>query len=163
MLYRSGLRVVKHRLESKVEAELILALGATPAPDNTVNMLSAGLRVLPSSPTPPHAVVIRLDVPWPEVGSAHSWRLVLIDAGGSPVVGPKGNLVSNTEGRFGTQRPIGVILGEATVAFVVVTVGPLPLEAGQRYGWRFYVDGETRLHWETPFMVAPARAIPLAG
>ena len=61
-------------------------------------------------------------------------------------------------GGFEVGRPPGLAAGTDIDLAVAVTIGPLPLEPGNRYAWHLWIDGETREDWSRPFTVRPAQA-----
>jgi hypothetical protein len=70
--------------------------------------------------------------------------LFLEDADGAPVLfdSPDGVQPVELRGELSVGRPEGVPEGTPVDVPMAVNLGPLPLELGHRYTWRFIVDGQ---------------------
>ncbi|MGB2840172.1 MAG: hypothetical protein WBC76_10115 [Actinomycetes bacterium] len=90
------------------------------------------------SPTPPMAVVIKIEVPWDRTNVGHDWRLALVDADGRAVQTSDERAVEVT-GELEVGRPAGLPDGTPLDAPLVVSFGPMPLESG-RYEWRLEIE-----------------------
>jgi hypothetical protein len=90
------------------------------------------------SPTPPKAVVIKIEVPWDRTNVGHDWRLALVDADGRAVQTSDERAVEVT-GELEVGRPAGLPDGTPLDAPLVVSFGPMPLESG-RYEWRLEIE-----------------------
>jgi hypothetical protein len=89
------------------------------------------------TPTPPMAVVVKIEVPWDRSNESHEWRLALVDADGRGVRVTDDQEV-HVAGRLEVGRPAGLPEGSPLDAPLVVNFMPLPLPAG-RYEWRLEV------------------------
>src|SRR5581483_11211140 len=91
----------------------------------------------------PFAIAGKVEVPWSEATSTHTFRLELIDADGTPVDAPTVDGSTQPlviEDKFCTGIPPGVTPGTPTDFVLAINFGPLPLDVG-RYEWRFTIDG----------------------
>lgn len=109
-----------------------------------LHMLGAGWNIT-SSPTPPHAVALMIQVPWDRANQKLAIKLELLTADGDAVIahGPTGPRALITESELEVGRPAGVSPGSTMGAAFALNVTPLPLPPG-RYEWRATVDGETQ-------------------
>src|SRR4051812_35570821 len=76
-------------------------------------ILGGGWSVTGPQPTP-HAVAVKVDVPWTAANTKHHFRLSLMSADGAPVLvpGPEGDAQPvRIEGDFETGRPPGLPAG----------------------------------------------------
>jgi hypothetical protein len=108
-----------------------------------------------TGPAPaPHAVVVKLDVPWTAANEKHRLRLSLIDADGTPVmvVTEQGEQPLRIEGEFEAGRPPGLPAGSDLDFAFVANVPPIPLTPGQRYEWRLWIDEESEDGWSRTFL-----------
>jgi hypothetical protein len=64
------------------------------------------------------------------------------------------------QGRFEVGRPAGLPAGTPLDAVLALTMGPIPLEGGQRYTWKLSIDGESREDWHVAFMVRKGQPQP---
>jgi hypothetical protein len=99
-------------------------------------VLGGGWSTAPT-PTPPMAVVVKIEVPWDRSNESHEWRLSLVDADGRAVRTPDDQDV-HVAGRLEVGRPPGLPEGSPLDAPLVVNFMPLPLPPG-RYEWRLEV------------------------
>ena len=128
-----------------IEFKLILCDAAqTDASTGKIHMLGAGWTMV-SSPTPPHAIALMIQVPWDRTNEKLRVHTELLDGDGQPVMlpGPTGPqpLLNETEVEVG--RPPGVAKGSALSAAFALNVGPLALPSG-RYEWRATVEDDVR-------------------
>ncbi len=137
-----------------MKAKILLADHAKVS-DGKVDALGMGWTVT-SSPTPPAAVVVFLEVGWDETERSHQVLLELLDADGRPVEvpGPAGPEPVRVEGEFQAARPAGTPPGTPVDLQLAITVGPgLELVPGQRYEWRLSVDGAGHEDWTARFLI----------
>lgn len=128
-----------------MEAVLLLANSAEASPNGLVHALGLGWSVT-SSPTPPAAVIVLLQVPWDQTNMRHKFRLSLVDADGhgvmlgqDPLSGQPAPL--SIEGEFEAGRPPGLPHGTPIDQQLTLNIGPLPLPPGQAYEWRLEING----------------------
>jgi hypothetical protein len=129
-------------------------------------LLGGGWSIIGPAPTP-MAIAIKLDVPWDQAEQPHVWELSLVDQDGEPVQvateqGPTPLVFRDT---FQTGRPPDVPPGTPLDVALAFNVGPVPLRPGQRFEWRFAVDGQVDEAWRLAFTVraAPAGQTPPPG
>lgn len=102
----------------------------------------------------PMALAIKIDVPWSDTNRAHTWRLSLVDADGSPVQ------VESAEGMrpievgdvFEVGRPPGLPEGTPIDLPLAINIAPVPLPPGARYTWRLEIDDRTEETWQVSFL-----------
>ena len=111
-----------------------------------------------TGPGAPSAIAIKLDVPWDRANQQLRLRLRLIGQDGEPVLvpGPQGPQPVEITGEAEIGRPVGLVHGADIDFPLAFQIGPLPLEAGQRYQWVLDIDGETRQDWHLTFSTRPA-------
>jgi len=126
---------------SPVLAKLILCDHAVTDPAGKVHMLGAGWS-LTSSPTPPHAVVALMKIPWDRADQKIEVSLALLTADGEEVVvqSPTGPVPIAAHAEVQARRPPGLAPGSPLDASFALNVQPLPLPPG-RYHWRLQVAG----------------------
>lgn len=107
------------------------------------------------TPTPPHAVVILLDVDWTETNEPIQMRAELVDSDMQPVTTPTpvGEQPIAIEVQLEVGRPPGVPHGSSLRVPFAQPVGPLNLTAGQRYVWRVTINDQHREGWSESFTV----------
>lgn len=131
--------------------------------DGKLFILGGGWSLMGPDPSP-SAVAIKVDVGWTEAELSHHWELYLEDADGRPVMvdTPEGMHPVEVRGEFQVSRPSPEIVPEGTPIDVslAVNLSPLPLAAGNRYTWRFAVDGESRDDWALGFTTRPHAPVP---
>jgi hypothetical protein len=90
----------------------------------------------------PFAIAGKVEVPWNQATSPHTFRLELLDADGQLVDAPtaEGNEPLVIEDKFSTGVPPGATPGYPTDFVLAINFAPLPLDEG-RYEWRFTIDG----------------------
>ena len=100
---------------------------------------------------PPMAIAIKLDVPWSDANTQHTFSLELVDQDGRPVAaGDSGGV--RAEGTFEVGRPVGLPAGSDIDFAFVVSIPPFPISPG-RFTWKLSIDGESHLDWVRPFQV----------
>ena len=132
----------------------MLLADAAEAVDNKLYVLGGGWSITGPDPTP-SAIGILIKVPWDQTNRRHELRLELVDQDGSPVhletpVGPQPLVVAQP---FEVGRPAGMRAGTPVDLALALSVGPLPLEPGQRYQWQLFIDGASREDWRASFEV----------
>lgn len=133
---------------------LLLADAAEDA-NGKVSALGLGWTVT-STPTPPMAIVVLLDIGWDETNRDIDLHLGLFDADGRPVTvpGPFGDQPLEVSAKAQAGRPPGVPPGTEMRMPLTVALGPgLPLTPGQRYEWRARLDGHHEVGWNAAFTV----------
>ena len=111
-----------------------------------------------------YAIALKIQVPWVEAASTHTFRLELLDEDGQVVVGPDGETpMATVDGTFSTGIPPGVRHGSPLDAVAVIPLPPIPLQIG-RYEWRLTIDGEGHdRDWRLAFTRAEAPPQQLAA
>jgi hypothetical protein len=141
---------------SLMDAQLLLADSAQVAADNgKVYALGLGWTAT-TTPLPPQAVIILVDVDWDETNQPHDAVISLVDADGYPVLvsTPIGEQELKVEARFESGRPAGWPPGAPLRVPLSFAVGQgLPLAPG-RYTWRLAIDGQHQSGWEASFLVS---------
>ena len=103
---------------------------------------------------PPMAIAIKLDVPWVEADSQHTFILELVDQDGRAVgAGDSGGV--RAEGTFEVGRPVGLPAGSDIDFAFAVSIPPFPISPG-RFTWKLSIDGESHEDWVRPFQVRAA-------
>lgn len=116
-------------------------------------IMGGGWTVIGPQPTP-SALAIKIEVPWNETNRKHNWKVELMDADGHPVMMPDQNgkpVPIMLSGPFEAGRPAGVLPGTPTDIPLALNIGPLPLAAGCRFVWKFYINGESQPDWQVTF------------
>ena len=110
-----------------------------------------------SAQTAPMGIGAIIEVPWNQTNQNHKFRLELTDFDGNPVEinTPEGTQSVHFEGEFQVGRPAGTRLGAAIPVPFAVNFGPMGLESGCHYVWRFVLDGEHQ-DWRLPFSTRTA-------
>ena len=107
----------------------------------------------------PSAIAIRVGVPAMTGVGHYRWKLVLNDEDGRAVTVPtaaQGFAPLELGGEFEIPHPPGVWAGPTLWQLMAINLGPLPLQEGQRYVWRLFVNDLTSEHWQLPFSVRGA-------
>lgn len=112
--------------------------------DGKLYILGGGWSITGPDPTP-SAVAMKVGVDTHEFNIQHHWELFLEDADGQPVrfETPEGSQTIEVRGDFSAQAPEGVPAGTPVDIPIAVNFGPIPLGTGQRYSWRFVINGES--------------------
>lgn len=108
-----------------------------------LHMLGAGWTWI-TTPLPPHAVAVMVQVPWDRTNERMALELDLLTADGVPVVqpGPTGPDPVRVRAEMEAGRPAGIDRGSPISLVFAVNVGPLQLLPG-RHEWRATIDGQT--------------------
>jgi hypothetical protein len=116
-------------------------------------ILGGGWSVTGPAPSP-HAIILKVDIPWTDANTRHHFRLALRNEDGEPVFvpGPEGEQPLMLEGDFEAGRPAGLPPGTDLDFSLVANVPPLPLPPGQRFEWRLWIDDETEDDWNRTFL-----------
>lgn len=95
------------------------------------------------NPTPPVAVAIQVLVPWADANRRLPWTLRLLDQDGKAVMTPEDAPIL-IQGELEVGRPPGTDPGSDIDAAMAFTIPPgMPVTSGQRYEWRFEIDGSS--------------------
>lgn len=108
----------------------------------------------------PSAIALKIEVPWNETNQKHTFQFELFDGDGKPVTLPTstGEQVPVIVGSdFEVGRPAGLPQGVPVDLPFAVNLGPLPLPPGQRYVWKFSIDGQHKEGWQVAFSTRPAQ------
>lgn len=109
----------------------------------------------------PSAVAIKLNLDWSGAPQSHHWVLALEDEDGRPVMLPaeQGTAPVEVAGDVQVEEPpLSMLPGTAMDVPIAIQFPPLPLDAGRRYTWRFYLDGETLPGSSVSFTTRPLEA-----
>ncbi len=125
--------------------------------DGKLYILGGGWSITGPGPAP-SAVAMKVSVDAHEFGREHHWELFLEDADGQPVrfETPEGSQVIEVRGDFSAQAPVDVPAGTPVDIPIAVNFGPIPLNPGQRYTWRFVVNGDSLPGGTVSFTTRPA-------
>lgn len=136
----------------------MLLADAAEAVNGKLYILGGGWSITGPEPMP-SALALKIDVPWTEANRRHSLVLSLRNADGLPVLlpTPDGERPLEIKGDFEVGRPPGISAGTPLDATLAISIGPLPLPAGQRFVWTLAIDGESRDEWQVPFSTRPKR------
>ena len=134
----------------------VLVADAAQAVDGKVYAIGLGW-VMVGTPTPPHALIILLDVDWTETNRRFQMRAELVDSDMQPVTVQTevGEQPVALEADMEVGRPPGLPHGTHVRVPVAATFGPLALTPGMRYEWRVTIDGEHQADWSETFTVRP--------
>lgn len=144
-----------------MKVTLLLCDNAQTSPDNKLYAFGAGWTVTTAGAAP-SGIAGMIEVPWDRTDDSHQWRLELVTADGQAVTvqGPEGEQALLVEGEISTGRPPGWIHGAPVPIPLAINFGPLPLEHGARYEWRFTIGGESDDNWRLPFATRPMPPAP---
>ncbi len=110
-----------------------------------------------STPTPPMALLLLIEVGWNEANERHRISAELHDEDGSPVLVPGDGGVHvpiRFEGDYEVGRPPGSVPGMPLGIPIVINVGPgIPLQSGKRYRWHVENSGEPGADLSVGFFV----------
>jgi len=134
----------------------MLLCDAAQVADGKLYILGGGWSIAGPGPVT-SAIAIKLEVPWDQTNKRHSWKLVLLDADGRPVLvaAAAGARPVEVAGEFEVGRPPQLMPGASLDFPLVVNLPLLPIPPGARYEWRLRVDGEENEDWALPFTVRP--------
>ena len=141
-----------------VDVVMMLADSAQVA-DGKLFILGGGWSITGPGPVP-SAVVIKLNLDWSGASQSHHWVLALEDEDGRPVMLPAEQGLETVEisGDLQVDEPVGLVPGSSLDFPIAIQLGPLPLEPGRRFTWRFYLDGETLPGSSVTFATRPLEA-----
>jgi hypothetical protein len=121
-------------------------------------ILGGGWSLIGPAPTP-MALAIKIDLPWDRANIKHHWRLELLDVDERPVrvdTGIDGERQPLfLEGELEVGRPPGLKAGTALDIPLAINLGPLPLEPGRQYQWRFSFRELKDQDWRVQFATRP--------
>ena len=150
-----------------MDITLFLADYAQADANNKVHAIGIGWTIT-TSPSPPHAVVALLGVPWDQTNREHTFSFVLTDQDGREVQGlpdADGNPTTvKVEGSFEVGRPVGLPPGRPIAVPLVINVVPgLQLEQRTSYDWTLVVDGSDEWRRVVSFLVQGQAVQPGGG
>lgn len=131
---------------------------------NKLYILGGGWSII--TPGAPFSIAGKIEVPWNEGSSEHTFRLELLDMDGHPV-GVEEQIDDENgdgspepkplaiEGTFATGIPAGVKPGTPLDAVFAINLSGVPLEPGKRYEWRLSIDDRTEDGWYLAFNTRP--------
>lgn len=113
----------------------------------------------------PHAVAIKIDVPWDRANHKYTFDLELLTEDGHHVMvpTPMGDRPVQLDGSFEAGRPAGLKPGSPLDVALAVNVPPLPLEPDRRYAWKLSIDGQSEEDWRLTFTTRPRPPAPQAS
>jgi len=138
-----------------VHAVVLLADAAQVDPAQKVHAIGLGWSIT-AVPSPAHAVVVLIYVPWTQTNQKHKVELRLLDEDDHQVSaqGPAGPQPLELEAELEVGRPAGIKAGTEIVAPLTLNVGPgLPLAPDRRYVWKLWIDGHNEPEWSASFFV----------
>ncbi|MFN2557613.1 MAG: hypothetical protein ABR592_12255 [Nitriliruptorales bacterium] len=106
------------------------------------------------------ALAIKVEVPWDRANERLKFKLELVDADGQPVEvpSPPDGLLRPValEGEMEVGRPPGLRAGTPLDSTMAINLDGIGLPPGERFTWRFEIDGQTSEHWQSSFTTRPA-------
>ncbi|SIJ34532.1 Uncharacterised protein [Mycobacteroides abscessus subsp. abscessus] len=138
-----------------MKATVLLADSAQADPNGKVHALGLCWSVT-GTPTPAHALVVLIEVAWDETNKKIPFHAELVDGDGNSVVidSPVGQQPLQLDGVVEAGRPPGMPPGTAVrIPFCTQIGAGLNLVVGQRYEWRFSLNGESHEDWSASFTV----------
>lgn len=138
-----------------MRATVLLADSAQLDPTGKVHALGLGWQGT-TTPTPPHALIVFIDVGWDETNRRFPLRAELIDGDGNAVTAqtPVGEQPLQIDGTLEAGRPSGLPPGSSVRLPFCTAIGPgLNLAVGQRYQWRVSINNETHEDWSASFTI----------
>ena len=142
-----------------MKVTLLLADSAQVA-DGKLYVLGGGWSLIGPQPSP-FGIAIKVEVPWDQANSEHTWELALMTADGEPARpqgSPDGADAIKIGGSFEVGRPPGLPQGSPIDMPIAVNSAPLPLDPGARYRWELSIDGHHDPDWSVGFFVRRARS-----
>ena len=130
----------------------MLLADAAQVAEGRLNMLGAGIAVVPPTPQP-LALALLVTVPWSRADQTIPWVCELLAADGMPVMA--GDVPVLVNGQVNAGRPQGWPDAQPLSVPVVISFNGLPLTPGASYVWRLVIDGTTDERWTLGFTVAP--------
>jgi hypothetical protein len=127
-----------------------LAQFAQALPNGTVNIMGAGLVVIPPK-VPVIFIAGSVQFGWAAIGSTHTIRIELVDDDGSAVAGQDGEPVA-VDGQANVAPLPGIPFGTPLSLPLAIPVTPPELEPGTRYEFTLAVDGQSAEDWSLPFL-----------
>lgn len=112
-----------------------------------------------TTPLPPHAVILLLDLDVEELAQEHTTKVELLNEDGQPARDEEGKAI-RIDATFQSNASEGS-QPDVVVPIAINIAGGMPLEPGM-YGWRVEMNGEHRDGWTRRFTVAdpPPPAVP---
>jgi hypothetical protein len=106
------------------------------------------------------ALAIKIEVPWTGANIPHTLELKLINEDGRPVMAPTitGDRPVELSMQFEIGRPAGLKAGTPLDVPLAINLAPLPLEAGSRFIWHCFIDGQTTEGWQVTFSTRPSQS-----
>jgi hypothetical protein len=162
-------------ISDNAHVSLMLADYANTDASNKLNMLGAGwmaTALQASGQTPPHALVVLIEVPPRHYGEEFAVTLTLTDEAGEPVKvgGPTGSPETlRIQQLVKADRPSVAQLYvpphrlPGRVQLVLNFANGIPLAAGQIYRWAAEIDGNKDDRWQVSFLVAGPPPAPVLG
>src|SRR4051812_29115290 len=132
-----------------LEVTMLMADAAQVA-DGRLNLLGAGIAVVPPTPQP-LALALVVKVPWSRGDETIPWICELLWADGISVMAGEVPVLVNSHVSAG--RPVGWHEGKALSVPVIISFNGLPLTPGASYVWRLVIDGATDDRWSLGFSV----------
>lgn len=132
----------------------MLLADAVQAVGGKLYILGGGWSIIGSPPTP-IAIAIKVEVPWEEANRVHMLQLSLLDEDERPVLVPTpvGDRPVELGMEFEVGRPAGLKVGTPLDVPLAINLGPLPLQAGNRYVWNCSINGHSEPNWRVSFFV----------
>jgi hypothetical protein len=134
----------------------MLLADAVQAVGGKLYILGGGWSIMGPAPTP-IAIAIKVEVPWEEANRVHTLQLSLLDEDDRPVLVPTtvGDRPVEVSMEFEVGRPAGLRPGTPLDVPLAINLGPLPLQAGNRYVWNCSINGRSEPNWRVRFFVRP--------
>lgn len=104
------------------------------------------------------ALALLIGLPWTMANQKIRFTIKLVTQDGEPVQlsAPQGGLEPvELGGEFEVGRPPGLAPGTQLDVPLAFTMGPMPLQPGQRYSWVLHINEETQTDWHVDFMTRP--------
>lgn len=139
----------------------MLLADAAQAAEGKLYVLGGGWSITGPAPTP-MAIAIKIDLPWDRANMKHHWRLELLDLDERPVTVPTGRSDDRerepvfVEGELEVGRPPGLKAGTPLDIPLAINIGPLPLDPGRQFQWRFSFREFKDVDWRVQFATRPS-------